>query len=93
MLVRGMEGNPGDRIAEGVLTVAPPARHRVDIDALLFDLLPGENAWRQVQLLLREGNGAAILVACFVYDVIANGFIGHDQSAIVCRLTLPTCVK
>lgn len=57
VLVRGVKGNPGDRIAEGILTVAPPAGHRVNIDALFFDLLPGENAWRQVKLLLQRETG------------------------------------
>ena len=51
-VMRGVEGDPGYRVAERVLAVAPPAGLRHDLNALLLDLLPGQDARRQVQLLL-----------------------------------------
>ena len=51
--MRRMEGNPAHRIAEGIESIAPPTGDRLDIDTLLLDLLPGQDARRQVQLLVR----------------------------------------
>ena len=86
-----MKGHPAHRVAEGIEAVAPPAGCRFDSDALFLDLLPGQDARRQVELLLRQRHRAAVVVAGFVQYVVADG--GHDYKAIVCRLTSPTWVK
>ena len=91
--MRRVKGDPADRVAEGVEAVASPGRHRLDIDAFLLDLLPGEDARRQVELLLRQRHRAAVVVDGLVQDVVTDGGAFHGQSAMVWRLTSETCVK